>query len=436
MSSSIWPEAPEAAFGLGMLVYVVFLALIRVQNKTFKKKTTHFQERLLIVLNLEFLAFLTLYHFVFGAHRIFLNSACLTAFFSLMLYFIALYFFHSTAFPRLTSSETDVRKLRSQYAKMHLRLLIPLTVPFLLFSFITDIAAYFPESTLLKVLRKETSNLSELVMLLSLMAGYFILLMLFFPFLIQRIWQCKPLANQTLRAKLETVCRRAKFRHAGMKSWTILNHTFTAAIIGIVPRFRYVMFTPKLLETLSDESIEAILAHEIGHSKHKHLLFYPLILSGMVVATALFTLLFADPIAAYYNWQAIHRPSQLWNILYPLSLFIPSAIIVSIYFRYVFGYFSRLFERQADLHVFALRIPAEHMVQALDELGRATGNSHHHPCWHHYSIHERMQFLKEAIRNQHLIREHHQRVKKNSLIYCLLLGIFSLVVLSPFLRGC
>lgn len=216
-----------------------------------------------------------------------------------------------------------------------------------------------------------------------------------------------------------------------MNTWTIMNHSYTAGIIGIVPRFRYVMFTKRLLDELSKESIEAVLAHEIGHSYRKHLLIYPVIIFGMIVTTTIFSLFFSESINEFFSLQDMLHPSPLWKMLYPLSVFIPFAVILALYFRYVFGYFSRLFERQADLHVFEVGIPPEHMHQALDELGVLTGNTHHHPSWHHHSISERMTFLEKAASDPSLIDKHHRRVKKNLIVYCSLLIFFCCLVLSP-----
>ncbi len=115
-----------------------------------------------------------------------------------------------------------------------------------------------------------------------------LLMLIFLPYFIQKIWLCKSLPEGELKNRLMKICPRASFKHAGMKTWTIMHDQLTAGIIGIVPRFRYIMFTDRLLRELPPESIEAILAHEIGHNKHKHLLIYPFILAGMIVCAGLF----------------------------------------------------------------------------------------------------------------------------------------------------
>jgi Zn-dependent protease with chaperone function len=45
-----------------------------------------------------------------------------------------------------------------------------------------------------------------------------------------------------------------------------------ALIAGIVPRWRRIFITNYLMDEFSDDEIEAVLAHEIGHGKHHHTL--------------------------------------------------------------------------------------------------------------------------------------------------------------------
>lgn len=98
---------------------------------------------------------------------------------------------------------------------------------------------------------------------------------------------------------------------------------------------------------------------------------------------------------------------------------------MAVYFRYVFGYFSRIFERQADLHVFKLNIPASDMVEALDILGESAGNIHNEPNWHHYGIQQRMDFLNRADRDRSLIAKHAWRVRLSLVAYFILLIVLT-----------
>jgi STE24 endopeptidase len=241
------------------------------------------------------------------------------------------------------------------------------------------------------------------------------------PPLIIRVWRCKPLEDTALKVRLEDLCTKAHFKHAGIKTWTVMNNSLTAAIIGILPRMRYVMFTKRLLRELSPEEIEAILAHEIGHSYRRHLLLFPLIIFGALVILWILSGIFSEPFNAWFLLQSQLHPSSLWELAYYLSIYLCCAIVVALYFRYVFGLFSRLFERQADLHGFELHLDPQHMINALNYVAIATGHTHDHPNWHHYSIRERIDFLKAAQQHPQVIATHHRRTRRYFIGYLILL---------------
>jgi STE24 endopeptidase len=428
-----WISSPHEAFGIAMGVYAIVVAVIAIQNKLLKKSIRNRKHLLLAMVNFDMLAFLLFYHFIIAGHRVFQFSSGMNVFFSLSLYLFALYVFHFTSYPFLSHSSRGITSSSYEYAMLQVRFLIPFFLPFLFFSLLIDLLSLYPDGGLDKILFQNVESITTLAILFCLMGCFIVATILFFPPLIQKIWKCKPIKNPDLKQSLEAICRKANFRHAGMMTWTVMNHTYTAGIIGVLPRFRYVMFTRKLLDGLSIESIEAILAHEIGHSYRKHLLIYPFIICGMIVATALFSLFFSEGIDEFFILQDILHPSSLWMILYPFAILIPYALIAAIYFRLVFGYYSRLFERQADLHVFELDLPPESMYLALDELGQLTGNSHNLPSWHHHSIRERMIFLNEAASDNSLVHKHHRRVKKNVGVYFFILTIFTGLAISPLL---
>ena len=63
----------------------------------------------------------------------------------------------------------------------------------------------------------------------------------------------------------------------------------TAGVMGLIKQFRYILVTRSLLQRLTPYEIEAVIAHEIGHVKKKHLLFYLIFFAGyMLISYALF----------------------------------------------------------------------------------------------------------------------------------------------------
>jgi STE24 endopeptidase len=98
----------------------------------------------------------------------------------------------------------------------------------------------------------------------------------------------------------------------------------------------------------------------------------------------------------------------------------------------VFGYFSRLFERQADLTAIELGLPSDSMVKALDTVGVAAGNIHQHPSWHHYSIEQRINFLQAAAKDPSIIKKHEQKIRRSLLVFVLGLAVLGSILLSSY----
>jgi STE24 endopeptidase len=137
-----------------------------------------------------------------------------------------------------------------------------------------------------------------------------------------------PLPEGTLRRMIETFSQKAGFRLRniyiidGSKRSTKANAYFS----GFGPKKRIVLFDT-LQKELSEEEIVAVLAHEIGHYKKKHILLN-LVLSVMITGLMLFLL--SEVVNSPSLSQALgskqasfHLGLIVFGILYsPLSLFI------------------------------------------------------------------------------------------------------------------
>ena len=422
-----WSMTLLKAFALEMGLYSCVLMLILFQNVLCKRFFPRFKKRLNFAVSVELLIFLIIYQFASPPNRVgelfppFLAwltyAQTFQALQPLLMYFggLAVFYYSSSAdYGRSTA-------WRRHYTSCHLRFLIPFAAPFLLFTLFSDATSLIPAAELEKLLGEGpySSALADASTWL-LSAPFIILILIATPLIMKYTWQCKPIDDPLLAGKLENVCRKANFRQAGLLTWTIMHDVLNAAIIGILPRFRYVLFSQSLLRTLSDDELAAILAHEIGHSKHKHLILYPLVIAGMFCCMA-YAALLSDTLSgsilpyaqAYLEW-----PMRSLSVL---AIFIPALLAAALYFRLVVGLFSRLFERQADLYAWQVNIPLQYMVNALDSLATASGNSHRIPSWHHYSIQQRIDFLHTCIHNPSTIAQHHRRVRLYLGIYLVLL---------------
>jgi hypothetical protein len=97
-----------------------------------------------------------------------------------------------------------------------------------------------------------------------------------------------------------------------------------------------------------------------------------------------------------------------------------------IYFRFVFGFFMRNFERQADIFVFTLFESAKPLISTLEKIVTSSGQSADRPNWHHFSIKERIDYLTKCEADKNWISFHHRKVKRSIGIFLagmLLIGI-------------
>lgn len=345
-----WVQDPLEAWNYSLVLFGFLLLMIYAQRRY---RSRDFRVQLAQV---ELIFFLAIYYLILGGDR-------LVGFLPSIIFYLAAFTYANY----LNSKTSAIRELR---------LTIPFLIPFVLLM---------------------TLPLNEWGLVLVIVLG-----LVFLPPIMMKIWKCTPLRKGELKERLEALCEKAHFKHGGIMNWKIMDHALTAAILGIVPRFRYILFTPKILKALSPEALEAILAHEIGHSQRKHLLIYPFILFGMGVTMS-------------YAELGLHNP---------FLIFLTYAIVMAGYFRIVFGYYSRLFERQADLHVLKLGIPISSMVKALDQVGILSGHSHDIPSWHHFSIRERIDFLNEVEAHPPLAEKHHRKV------FWSVIGFFAILSLA------
>ena len=149
-------------------------------------------------------------------------------------------------------------------------------------------------------------------------------------------------------------------------------------------------------------------------------MIFPFIFLGMPVVIALAYAFFGEGIASLFEADLKVSNAEL-VLAYSLTIFLLSVAIICVYYRFVFGLFSRLFERQADLHGFQLGLDPQHMIKALQDIAASAGIPVAAPNWHHYSIQQRIGYLKACIEDPGKIEKHHQRTRRYLIGYCLIL---------------
>jgi len=104
--------------------------------------------------------------------------------------------------------------------------------------------------------------------------GLFLLMAQLAPVVLMPIfYKFEPLANDSLRERLTKLGERAGTRVRGVYEWKLSekSNKANAALTGLGAT-RRIILSDTLLQHYSDDEIEAILAHELGHHVHKHIL--------------------------------------------------------------------------------------------------------------------------------------------------------------------
>jgi Zn-dependent protease with chaperone function len=336
-----------------------------------------------------------------------------------MLYLIAIWFYSYETHKAIY--RTDIN--RASYVYSNISFSAPILIPWVLLFGITDVIQLLPYETPRRILDNPMGQIAYFLVFLVVAA-------LFAPLLVQWLWRCRPMEAGPDRHRIEALCRRAGVRYADIVYWPIFGgRMITAAVMGLVGRFRYILVTDALLKLLHPEEVDQVIAHEIGHVKHKHLLLYLLFFIGFILIfysaypASTYLLSFKGPILHVIMFFDLNP----FNLLYTFeAVFVIIAIVI--YFRFIFGYFMRNFERQADVYVFELFSTAQPLISTFDKIVASSGQPADKPNWHHFSIKQRIDYLWRCERFPEWIARHHQKVTRSIIAFvAILIGVAAAV---------
>ena len=300
---------------------------------------------------------------------------------------------------------------RQAFIISHISFNIPIVLPWVLISLASDIIAYLPFELPKNLLSAPEGQ----VLLFSL---FLVAMAVYIPALVQFFWKCRPLEGP-VRNRIEALCRKVGFTFRNIVIWPVFEgKMLTAGVMGLIKNFRYILITKGLISILSEEELDAVIAHEIGHIKKKHLLFYVAFLIGyLILAYASFDVILYLLLSS--NWLYVLpktiqiEESTLMSILFTFSL----VLLLLIYFRFLFGYFMRNCERQADLYAFMVQGHPWALIRSLEKISFFSGIARDTPNWHHFSIQERIDYLKKCYEDERWIRQHDRKLRKSMLLF-------------------
>lgn len=263
----------------------------------------------------------------------------------------------------------------------------------------------------------------SVVLLLAMAIGWFA------PALIRRVLRAVPLPPGAARSWIEQQLRALGVGARDIPLWETKGRVMNALVVGLTARTRYVVVTDALLSRLTLPEMLAVVSHEAGHARLRHLPWFLLVGLSSIL------------------WL---RSAEEW--LLPLlgpgsAVLLPAAQLAFIWFV-LLGVLSRRFERQADVfgaQYAAAQLPASDpvlvpqspepvplgtaaMIQALDRVAAEGGARHSH---RHGSIDERTAFLAAFATDRGTREAFARDVRRTRLA---LVGFAVLAVASTALR--
>ncbi len=308
----------------------------------------------------------------------------------------------------------------NQYIRSNITFSVPVLIPWLVISLVSDLLQQVPFPPLQAALNTPAGEMTFFLVFLVIVA-------VTAPAIIQRFWQCVPVGPGPVRERIASLCTRAEVGYRDILYWPIHGgRMLTAGVMGLAQRFRYILVTEALVSYLRPDEFDAVIAHEIGHVKKRHLLFYLLFFAGYVLISIalydliLFLFVYSRPLYSMLTFFGGSDPAGVTSILF-------SVIIIGmflLYFRFVFGYFMRNFERQADTYVYAMFPSGTPLIRTLEKIALTGHQRPDKPNWHHFSISQRIDYLARCEQDRRWIDKHDRKIRNSMAAYLIALAGF------------
>ena len=172
----------------------------------------------------------------------------------------------------------------------------------------------------------------------------------------------RPLPRGTLRGRLAVLARRAEAPVVSIETWRPAHHrdVANAAVVGLGPA-RRILVSESLVEDYSDDEIEVVVAHELGHHVHRDL-WQTLVLEVATVGLALVTI---ERLVV----QAVAPTGAMPIDVGGLALAVLTAGVVRVMVSPLAKWHSRRQERRADTYALTVTGNRAAFVSGLRRLG-------------------------------------------------------------------
>jgi Zn-dependent protease with chaperone function len=308
----------------------------------------------------------------------------------------------------------------ADHVKANIKFNLVIVIPWLCLSLLLDVILALSTPSLIQWI-------SSPLVQVFIFGLFIVALAVVAPVFIMWIWDCIPLEDPELKHTIDAFCRSRGAKFKDIMSWNALNGGLvTAGVLGLISRFRYLLITPELIKLLNKDELLGVVSHEIGHVKKNHLRYYLVFFLGfMLIMTSVLQLtsnLVTKSIPGWYvtvqDGEFVINTSPMDYIAFLILLF-----LFILYFRFIFGYFMRNFEREADIFCFHADVNPDLLISSFHKLEQHMGGEEKKSNWHHYTISQRVGFLRTCMENPQHVAAHEKKVKRSLKVFMALMII-------------
>jgi len=204
-------------------------------------------------------------------------------------------------------------------------------------------------------------------------------------------YKFQPLENEALRQRLVRLSEKAGTQVRGVYEWKLSEKSkkANAALTGLGAT-RRIILADTLLQNYSDDEIEAVLAHELGHHVHRHILKSIAVQAGIT----LFGFWAANAVLHYAleRFHVFETMSDFAN----LPLLVLVSTVLSVVLMPVLNAYSRFNERQADRYCFQSIARVEPFISSMNKLAQQNLAERHPSNWVEWLFHSHPSISKRV----------------------------------------
>lgn len=242
-----------------------------------------------------------------------------------------------------------------------------------------------------------------------------ILSVVLLPWVVRAIWPSIPLEAGPLRERLQAAAKRLGISISEILVWQTEGTMTNAAVVGLLPQFRYVLLSDALIAKLPEDEVEAVFCHELGHLKAGHLpLRLALVAAPLVVWGGVLAAMPECPAALQIMIAEAGLGAELQQmVLVPIA--------ATTYAALALGWYSTALEYEADLYACRTNdAPLDNplsaagiatYLRALDRLAEVSGADRNSSSWMHPSLRQRMAFLERVAADRAVAADFEWRLR-------------------------